>query len=253
MADKVADKAKSLLDRFVGSVGDLLNDITALEVNTMIVAQITGAKFNAWEAYQTMYSVSDLYITNTKIPKDSYGLYENLFNKLERDYFYSLIDLDSGLENLRDKKVEEYRKRLEYLKAKKVAPAPSTLTSVRPILPDPTQEDIDNWREIQKVLNNSQFLLSLRKIIELKAALDSDNIELAENIDIIYAQTVMQLDGDVINRYHEKLFENEDIKSLILSTHKEGVESGEKQWRGLLEFMVSIVRAATPKQFPWSK
>lgn len=247
----VADNAQRILDNFVNSVGDLLNDITALEVNTMIVAKITGAKFNAWEAYQTMYSVSDIYIKETKIPQELYSLYENLFFKLEKDYFNILIDEGSGLENLNDEKVKNYRKRLTYLKARKAAVGPSTLQLERPILPDPTEENVENWHKIQEVLNNPQFLRSLRKIIELKAALDSNNIESAENVDTIYAQTVMQLDGDVINRYHRDLFLDEGVKNLVLSTHKEAVESGEKQWRGLLEFMVNLVKSITPRQSPW--
>lgn len=249
----MANKSQDPLGKFVESIKDLLTDITALEVNTMVVAQITAAKFNAWEAYQAIYSVSDQYIKTTKIPEESYESYENLFNKLEKDYFYTLIDPDSGLEDLRDQKVEEYRKRLKYLKERKVAPEPSTLNSVRPILPDPTDESLDNWKKIQDILDNNQFLRSLRKIIELKAALDSNKIESAENVDTIYAQTVMQLDGDVISRYHKKLLEDEDTKDLILRIHNEGVVAGEKQWHELLDFMVTLLKSVVPERLPWQK
>jgi hypothetical protein len=57
----------------------------------------------------------------------------------------------------------------------------------------------------------------------------------------------MQLDGDIITRYHEKLFDREDIKDLVLKTHNEGVISGEKQWRGLLDFMVDLVKSTTSR------
>jgi len=244
----MANKAQGLLDKFVDSIGDLLNDITALEVNTMLVAEITGAKFNAWEAYQIMYSVSDMYIKNTKIPSELYERYENLFEKLERDYFYILIDKDSGLDDLRDETVVRYRKRLNYLKDKKDAIA--NLTEVRPILPDPSDADIKNWSKIQRILDNGQFLRSLRKIIELKAALDSSD-PTKDGIDIIYAQTVMQLDGDIITRYHQKLFDREDIKDLVLKTHNEGIVAGEKQWRGLLDFMVDLLKSVKSGKPPW--
>ncbi len=88
-------------------------------------------------------------------------------------------------------------------------------------------------KDLRRILDNSRFLRSLRKISELKAALD--------NNDLIYAQTVLQLDGDVINRYRRDLFEQKH-KDLIISIHHEGVSGGEKQWRGLLKFAVDLVK-----------
>ena len=296
----MANKAQELLDKFVDSIGDLLNDITALEVNTMIVAEITGAKFNAWEAYQEIYSINDPnYFKEKHIPKHLQERYYNLFDKLEREHFYILIGSSSAPKKLNDERVIRYRKRIEWrkkykkrivvgdqdfiawinkwkqenkelwnkeyqenkelwnkeykeweteykkreteVKKRTVLSEPEYINELaKPILPDPTI--IENWSEIQSFLENNQLLRSLRKIIELKAALDSSD-PTQDSIDLIYAQTVMQLDGDIINRYHMKLFEREDIKDLVLKTHNEAVVSGENQWRELLDFMVDLVRS----------
>lgn len=246
----MANKAQGLLDRFVGSIADLLNDITALEVNTMIVAEITGAKFNAWEAYQEIYSICDSdYFVVKRIPIELKTRYKNLFEALERDYFYLLVDPKSELYNPNDEIIRRYRERIEWLKRKQgenVESDPKYQELVRPILPDPTVLESTTLLKLQELLNNSKFLRNVRKTIELKAALDSSD-PTSESIDIVYAQTVMQLDGDIINRYHTKLFEDEEIKALVLKTHNEAVVAGEEQWRGLLNFMVNLVRSTTSK------
>lgn len=251
----MTNKAQGSLDKFVDSVGELLNDISALEVNTMIVEKITAAKFNALEAYQLIYSISDSdYFNVRRIPENSNlrKRYKNLFESLERDYFYLLCNSSSELFNkdYAKEKRQRYKERIQYLKEQKeqvIEASPKYISLGRPILPDPTYLDPTEGEELQVLLNNNQFLRSLRKINELKAALDSSD-PTQNGIDVIYAQTVMQLDGDIINRYHMKLFEREDIKDLVLETHKGAVVSGEKQWRGLLDFMVDLVTSVTSRR-----
>lgn len=275
--NKTQAQAQELLDNLVKSVRTLLDDITALEVNTMVVDQITGAKFNAWKAYQEIYSINDKdYFDIKDIPEE--GLqgqnlrkrYKSLFEQLEREYFYILIDnyldKDSKFYNPQDDRVKRYQERLEYLKATKgeiVESDEKYVSLAEPILPPPSpvmdkkdknnkspdeieknhQETwIKNCTEIRKLFSHDEFLRSLRKISELKAALDSGDIK-STKIDIIYAQTVMQLDGDIISRYHKQLFEeDEETKDLIIQIHKEGVIAGEKQWRGTLDFLINLVK-----------
>jgi hypothetical protein len=55
----IQNKARGLLNNLVSSVQTLVSDITALEVNTMVVDRINASKFNAWEAYQEIYSIHD--------------------------------------------------------------------------------------------------------------------------------------------------------------------------------------------------
>lgn len=256
--DIIQSKSRDLLNKFVSSVQILVDDITALEVNTMVVSNITGNKFNAWEAYQEIYSIIDKdYFNIKKIPNDSplRERYVELFSQLEREYFYIIIEN----EQLNNRKVEQYHQRLQLLKEVKkgniVESDPQYIELARPILPAPTpvmdRENLNNqnqqdWeqnrQEIRYLLSNDKFVRSLRKIAELKAALDGGDVT-STRTDTIYAQTVMQLDGDIITRYHKDLFSlPEEAKKLILQVHNEGVVAGEKQWHGVLDFLINLVR-----------
>jgi hypothetical protein len=260
----IQNQARSLLNNLVSSVQTLVSDITALEVNTMVVDKINASKFNAWEAYQAIYSIHDPdYFKAKGIPEEGsqpqelHKRYRNLFDQLEREYFYLLLEEGSGFYNPQDDRVKQYRKRLENAKkyqANLVEADEENLKLAQPILPAPTpvtdsqnannQYDwIETFKEIQRLLNNDKFVRTLRKMSELKAALDSSDVT-SSKIDIIYAQTVMQLDGDIITRYHKDLFNlPEEAKNLIISTHNEGIISGEKQWRGTFSFLINIVQS----------
>lgn len=260
----IQHQARGLLNNLVSSVQTLVSDITALEVNTMIVDRINASKFNAWEAYQEIYSIHNPdYFKAKGIPEEGsqaqelHKRYKSLFNQLEREYFYLLLEEGSDFYNPQDERVTRYRQRLEYAKrhqANLVETDEENVKLAEPILPAPTpvlddkdgnnQEDwIETFKEIQRLLNNDKFLRTLRKMYELKAALDGGNVTSIKT-DIIFAQTVMQLDGDIITRYHKELFNlSEDAKNLIINTHNQGVISGEKQWRGTFSFLISLVQS----------
>jgi hypothetical protein len=74
--------------------------------------------------------------------------------------------------------------------------------------PLPSPEEVN---EIKALFRNNLFLRSLRKIAEVGYALKSGQ-EAHPNSDMIYAQTVIQLDGDVINRFHVDLLDPEQEK-----------------------------------------
>ncbi|MFN6484317.1 MULTISPECIES: hypothetical protein [unclassified Nostoc] len=269
MPNKIQEQAKDLLEKVVSSVHGLVDDITALEVNTMVVEQITGAKFNAWQAYEEIYSINDKdYFDSKGIPnpddlsepektqaQELRKRYTSLFSQLEREYFYILLEQSNDTSEP-DSRIIQYQERLKYQVEHKANIVPTDevyIKLARPILPAPTpvadQEDNNQkslqqrWREIEELLNNDKFIRTLRKMSELKAALNSGNIT-SVDIDIIYAQTVMQLDGDIISRYHKNLFQLPDgDRDLILKIHNEGVVAGEKQWRGTLDFLIGIVQS----------
>ena len=243
------------LNEFLQSLGEVLIDITALEVNTMVVEQITGEKFIAWEAYRDIYPISPDYLEQQGIYESLRDRYLELRKTLELEYalllsdssteFYDPTVLDgSGEENaiLTDPTVEWHHIQTRL-------PNPITPTHPEEIL------------RAQRILRNCRFLRCLRKVSELKAALDSRNQALhrkqaplpgyvkpeilhkAVTTDMIYAQTVIQLDGDVINRYSQEIFDHPH-RDVLLQIHHEGVMAGEKQWRGLVEFIVGLVQAS---------
>ncbi|MBN4001076.1 hypothetical protein [Nostoc sp. LPT] len=266
--NKIQEQAKDLLEKVVSSVHELVDDITALEINTMVVEQITGAKFNAWQAYEEIYSINDKdYFDSKGIPnpddliepektqaQELRKRYTSLFAQLEREYFYILLEQSTETSEP-DSRIIQYQERLKYQVEHKANIVPTDevyIKLARPILPAPTpvadREDNNQknlrqrWQEIEKLLNNDKFIRTLRKMSELKAALNGGNIT-SVDIDIIYAQTVMQLDGDIISRYNKKLFQlSEGDRDLILKIHNEGVVAGEKQWRGTLDFLIGIVQ-----------
>jgi hypothetical protein len=269
MPNKIQEQAKDLLEKLVSSVNGLVDDITALEVNTMVVEQITGAKFNAWQAYEEIYSINDKdYFDSKGIPnpddlqepektqaEELRKRYMSLFSQLEREYFYILLEQSNDTSEP-DPRIIQYQERLKYQvehKANIVQTDEVYIKLARPILPAPApvsdQEDKNQknlrqrWQEIEGLLNNDKFIRTLRKMSELKAALNSGEIT-SVDIDIIYAQTVMQLDGDIISRYHKSLFQlPEGDRDLILKIHHEGIVAGEKQWRGTLDFLIGIIQS----------
>lgn len=242
------------LNEFLQSLGDVLIDITALEVNTMVVEQISGAKFIAWEAYRDIYPISPEYLQQKGIHASLCDRYLELRKTLEVEYALLLSDPNS----------EFYDSTLNSsAQGNPILTNPSVAWHQLPTqLPDPVSST--NPEEIlkaQRLLRNCRFLRSLRKLSELKTALDNRNqtlhrlqtqqlnstnpevLQKAITTDMICAQTIIQLDGDVINRYAQEILDHPQ-RDVILQIHKGGVTASEKQWRGLLEFVINLVQAS---------
>jgi hypothetical protein len=101
---------------------------------------------------------------------------------------------------------------------------------------------VENYQKIAALVTDDKFVLTLRKVSEMKAALDGGDVT-SENVDTIYAQTIIQLDGDIITRYHRDLFGlKESDKDLIMKVHNDGVVSGEKQWREVIDFLINFIK-----------
>lgn len=256
------------LDEFLKSLGDVLIDITALEVNTMVVEQITGEKFIPWEAYRDIYAISEVYLEQQGIHKSLCDRYIKLRKNLELEYTLLLTNPTS--EFYEPTVVNSAREDDQILTDPTVE-----LHELQTRLPDPIKpSSLEEILKVRKVLSDSRFLRSLRKMSELKTALDcrnkalhrkqdeqtgyakSDVLQKAVTTDIIYAQTVIQLDGDIINRYSQEIIDHPH-RDVILQLHREGVTAGEKQWRGLLEFIIGLVQASLQRGlgkdlFPWT-
>lgn len=205
-------------NEFIGSLGNLLADFTALEVSTMVVTEISGDKFNAVRTYRALYYLRarldhpEQMIPNlpahsqTPIPGDLRPAYEALYEQLEENYHLCFPD-----------------------------------DRAKP-LPHPD----DHLEQVQVLVRDTAFLRALRKLAEQKLALDGGDVT-STTKDLIYAQTVMQLDGDVINRYHKDLLENPELRDFVVGIHHQAVESGQRQWRELIDFMVGLLQNFLPK------
>ena len=87
-----AGRAKDLLGKFVDTVGVIVRDITSLEVNTIVVSNISGSKFNPWQSYYNIYAISEPnYFASKNIVSELEERYVNIFLQLEREYIYTLL------------------------------------------------------------------------------------------------------------------------------------------------------------------
>jgi hypothetical protein len=223
----------------VNSLGDVLGDITALEVNTMIVHEITGSRFIPWQVYREIYPISQTYLRDQKIDHTLGDRYLELRRHLEIEYSLLVTNPKSEFyDSIMGEQIEEYFPILTNPNA--------NLETIETRLPDPNSPDAIN--KIQKLLRNSSFLRILRKLSETKASLDNQNKLLTSQsnspkTDIVYAQTVVQLDGNILNRYAQDLLDHPH-RDAILKIHHYSVEAGEKQWQGLLGFVIELVQKA---------
>ena len=241
VAPDVTSRLGQTLDEFYSSLGDVLIDITALEVNTMVVEEIKGDKFIPWETYRDIYPISADYLEQQGIHQSLRDRYLELRKTLELEYSVILSDTNSPWYD--PSVLDQARGGQEILTDPTVE-----LQQINTRLPNPTKtSSSEEMLQAQQILKNHRFLRCLRKLSELKAALDSRNQALLKtnshqrpNVksinDLICAQTVIQLDGDVINRYAQEIVNHPD-RDLILHIHKQGVTASQKQWRGLLEFI----------------
>ena len=253
-------KLQKSLDNFAASMGNVLTDITALEVNTMVVNHISGDKFMPWKTYQDIYAIDRAYLKQHDVHESLWEPYMELRKELELSYISLLGDPDSTLYN--PQKVSSMKG-----DSQAISDPNGTMEELATELPNPFDQDNPQSEEnIRRLFTDSRFLRCLRKMGELKTALDNRNrslitetaeqennvsskvIEKTVKTDIIYAQTVIQLDGDIINRFSDKIFDHPH-RDLILKIHKISVENGEKEWRSLFGFVIDIVQTGLEKGF----
>lgn len=252
---KAPDKSQQILRDFSRSLGEVLIDITALEVNTMVVERIAGDKFMAWEVYRDFYRIDETWLYRDEIHESLRARYVDLRRSLEMEYVLLICDPESDLFDPSTQ--EQTAVQQERLRVLSDPNAP--LDALHTQLPNPLKpHDPAEMQRVQALLINPKFSRSLRKMSELKAGLDNRNRSLqrlqhlnpeqAQHLishevrtDMIYAQTIIQLDGDVINRYSTEVFDHPH-RDLILSIHKESVLSGEQQWRELLGFILDLTQ-----------
>lgn len=240
---------------FLNSLSDALIDITALEVNTMVVEEITANKFIPWEAYRDIYLISERHLERKQIYSSLQPRYLDLRKKLEMEYCAYLLENETS-----QKEVSDLMNYYESLSDPAVIVDADHTRLPNPL--NPTSNPAAEIAKVQNLLENGRFLRCLRKLIELKVALDNQNTALkklaatnSENLeakavtDVIYAQTIIQMDGDIINRYNQRIF-NHEHKDIILDIHRQGAIAGEKQWHGLVEFMVSLVELLMGQRNP---
>lgn len=216
---------------------NLLDSITAVEISTVIVEEIVDEMFIPWEVYQGIYYLSRSYLERSAI--DLSDRYLQLRRQLELAYCLQVIDPKSTLYNRT--LVSEIKRDLPVLSQNNCE-----WETISTRLPEPIPHSRQqNMSRVNKLLRNRTFVNVLQQLSKRKAALDrrdrilrnssgSDNIS-----DTTYAQTSLQLDGKIVNRYAQTILERSD-RDLLLQLHEQSTTAGEQQWRGLIKFMLSL-------------
>ena len=99
---------------------------------------------------------------------------------------------------------------------------------------------------LNQLWRSPQFIDVLQQLNKRKVALDRRNRILRSSegqndiTDTTYAQTSLQLNGKIVNRYSQAILGRSD-RHLLLQLHEQSTTAGEKQWQGLVKFMLSLV------------
>ena len=215
-----------------------LENLATVEINTVIVEEIVDEIFIAWEVYQEIYAISRPWLRTSSINSALGERYLQLRRQLELAYNLLLVDPTSQLYNRA--LVAEIKHNLPIL-----AKTGDKWEKIATKLPEPlSQERYQPTSQVNQLLSERRFLAILRQLGQAKTNLDRRHRLLShypqEIINTIYAQTVMHLDGKIINRYTQQILDHSDRQNL-LQLHQQSVQTGEKQWRELLKFIFDLV------------
>ncbi|GAB4541714.1 MAG: hypothetical protein Tsb0014_33870 [Pleurocapsa sp.] len=219
-----------------------LENFATIEINTVIVEEIVDDIFIPWEAYQEIYTISRPWLQASPIHTSLHHRYLQLRRQLELAYNLLLVDPSSQLYNRA--LAAEIKRNLPILATSK-----REWENISSKLPEPISQETERpIAQIEKLLSDRRFLTTLRQLKQNKTILDQrDRLLRNHSQDILnttYAQTVIHLDGKIINRYTQQILDRRDREKL-LQLHQYSVQTGEKQWRELLKFIFNFA----PKSF----
>lgn len=217
---------------------NLLENITTVEISTVIVEEIVDEMFIPWEVYQNIYYLSRCNLERFSIARSLHARYLQLRRQLELAYCLLLIDADSPL--YKRGLVKQIKRDLPILSQKN-----DEWETIATRLPEPIPHNRHQMRKVNWLLKDSQFINVLQQLNKSKTALDRRDRVLRSHHsndlrDLTYAQTSLQLDGKIINRYSQAILERSD-REVLLQLHEQSTTTGEQQWRGLIQFLVSLI------------
>jgi hypothetical protein len=218
---------------------NLLENITTVEISTVIVDEIEDEIFIPWEVYQAIYDLSRSYLEQLAIDLSLWNRYLQLRRQLELAYCLLLLDASSSQYNRL--LVAEVKRDLPILSQQNV-----DWEKIPTRLPEPINRSRNSLSRVNKLLKESQFLNVLQQLNKRKIVLDRRDRILRhspyqQNItDTTYAQTSLQLNGKIVNRYSQAILGRSD-RNLLLQLHEQSTATGEQQWRGLVKFILSLV------------
>ena len=220
---------------------DALENITAVEISTTIVAEIVDEMFIPWEVYQALFFLSSSSLEQSQVDVSLRSRYLQLRRQLELAYCLLLIDPNSSLYNRT--LVKEIKRDLPVLTQQD-----SEWETLATRLPEPIPSSRhQTMSAVNKLLSDRSFSNILQQLSKRKTALDRreriiNSSDIPNDItDSTYAQTSLQLDGKIINRYSQAILGRCD-RELLLQLHQRSTTAGEQQWRGMIRFMLSLIK-----------
>jgi len=219
-----------------------IENITAVEISTVIVDEIVDEIFIPWEVYQAIYYLSRSHLSQLAVDRSLWDRYLQLRRQLE--LAYCLLLLDEGSAQYNRLLIGEVKRDLPILSQQG-----DDWEAIVTRLPEPISDSRKSMSEVNKLLREPQFINVLQQLNKRKSALDRRDRSLRNSFcqnsqnnitDTTYAQTSLQLNGKIVNRYCQAILERSD-RNLLLQLHEQSTNTGEQQWRGLVEFMLSVI------------
>ncbi|WP_036485723.1 hypothetical protein [Myxosarcina sp. GI1] len=219
------------------AIASLLANLSSVEISTAIVDEISGDEvFVPWQAYRDIYEISRFTLASTATHLSLYDRFLELRRELELAYALLLVDPASRLYNRAA--VREVKQYLTQLTSKNVR----DWENIPSKLPNPLLITKTN-----RLLKDRSFLQTLGQLYQAKLNLErrdrflKDNSSSGEIVNTVYARTLIQLNGEIVNRYDKAIFAASDRENL-LELHQQSVMAGQQQWRELLIFIASLCR-----------
>lgn len=214
----------------------ILGRVSSVEISTMIVDEIVEEIFIPFEVYQAIYLISPGYLAESDVDGYLRDRYLRLRRQLELQYALLLTDKNSILYN--EELAIQVKEDLPLLAQDDIPWSNLPCRLPPPVNFDGTGEN----KVLYQLLAEPHFKSTLRHLGTIKASLDRQNLELSLSINnLTYAQTVIQLDGKIVNRYASEIVEHPQQKEIV-KLHQAGVEAGTKQWYKLLQFITETIQ-----------
>lgn len=259
---KEAAGQSASLNSFRETIKDVLEEITSLEINTMIVGNIPMSKFDVQEFYM---DISDkiAYKTEQGLQNVKESLLERSAQlkpkgaSLPQQTSTSLLPKEAAA-------IEQYRAELtsynQDLEAYKAAEQifNDRRNSLDPLAKEQFEREHACYSEISrqlaklkipkdasgKIISDAPMIRYFRKLWEFEQSV--------LNGERIFAQTKFHLDGDLTNKFIDDLFMpsksriDPTMTQLVFDLHRQGVENAQKQWSGLITTCVNLVKSLMP-------
>ncbi len=259
---KDSEGQSTSLNNFRETLKDVLEEITSLEVNTMIVGKIPMIKFDAKDFYREL-SNNIKYKTEAGLQDVKESLLDRS-TQLKQKGFSLPQQTSTPLLPKEAAIIDEYRAELtRYNEDLEIYKEAERNFHDR-------QNSLDQQEKERFELEQSCYVELARQLKKLDIKTDANGEVIVDapmiryfrklwefeqsvlNGDRIYAQTKFHLDGDLTNRFVDELFMPSKSKidpkmtQLIFDLHRQGVENAQKQWSGLIETCVNLVKSLMP-------